>query len=58
MLCTINYISKPSEGMPYRTVRACRSVGAPERTAAATLSPGSLPSMTRLGMGEKLLRAC
>jgi hypothetical protein len=39
----------------YRTVRAWRSTGAPERTAAATLSPGSLPSMTRLGMGEKLL---
>jgi hypothetical protein len=42
-------------GVPYRTVRAWRSTGAPDRTAAATLSPGSLPSMTRLGTGEKLL---
>jgi hypothetical protein len=43
--------------VPYRTVRAWRSTGAPDRTAAATLSPGSLPSMTRLGTGEKLLQA-
>jgi hypothetical protein len=39
----------------YRTVRAWRSTGAPDRTAAATDSPGSLPSITRLGIGEKLL---
>lgn len=43
-------------GSAYRTVRACRSVGAPESTAAATLSPGSLPSMTLFGMGENVLR--
>ena len=42
----------------YRTVRACRSVGAPERTAAATVAPGSLPSMTRLGTGENCLSRC
>lgn len=30
-------------------------MGAPESTAAATLSPGSLPSITRFGIGEKLL---
>lgn len=40
----------------YLTVRACRSVGAPDRTAAATTSPGSLPSITRFGTGEKELR--
>jgi hypothetical protein len=39
----------------YLTVRACRSVGAPERTAAATESPGSLPFMTLFGTGEKVL---
>jgi hypothetical protein len=39
----------------YRTVRACKSIGAPDSTAAATESPGSLPSITRFGMGEKLL---
>lgn len=38
-----------------RTVRAWRSVGAPERTAAGTDSPGSLPSITRLGIGENEL---
>lgn len=41
----------------YRTVRAWRSIGAPDSTAAATDTPGSLPSMTRLGMGEKVLRS-
>lgn len=30
-------------------------MGAPETTAAAVLSPGSLPSITRIGTGEKLL---
>lgn len=39
----------------YRTVRAWRSVGAPEMTAAGVVSPGSLPSMTRMGTGEKAL---
>ena len=39
----------------YLTVRVCRSIGAPERTAAARVSPGSLPSMTRFGTGEKFL---
>ena len=39
----------------YRTVRACSSTGAPERTAAGVLSPGSLPSMTLIGIGEKFL---
>lgn len=43
------------EGGRYRTVRAWRSMGAPERTAAATDSPGSLPSITRLGIGENVL---
>ena len=41
--------------MPYLTVRAWRSIGAPERTAAATDSPGSLPSITLLGIGENAL---
>lgn len=39
----------------YRTVRAWRSVGAPETTAAGRVSPGSLPSMMRMGTGEKEL---
>ena len=39
----------------YRTVLACNSTGAPESTAAATTSPGSLPSITRFGIGEKHL---
>lgn len=39
----------------YRTVLACSSMGAPETTAAAVLSPGSLPSITLSGTGEKLL---
>jgi len=30
-------------------------MGAPERTAAGTVSPGSLPSMSRLGTGENVL---
>lgn len=42
----------------YRTVRAWRSVGAPEMTAAAVVSPGSLPFMTRMGTGEKELLGC
>jgi hypothetical protein len=41
----------------YRTVRAWSSTGAPERTAAGVSRPGSLPSMTRIGTGEKLLQA-
>jgi hypothetical protein len=40
----------------YLTVRAWRSVGAPDKTAAATMPVGSLPSITRLGTGEKVLR--
>ena len=40
---------------PYETVRACRSTGAPESTAAGVTSPGSLPSITRLGIGENAL---
>ena len=40
----------------YLTVRACSSIGAPERTAAGVVSPGSLPSMTLEGTGEKFLR--
>lgn len=39
----------------YRTVLAWRSMGAPERTAAGVSRPGSEPSMTLLGMGEKEL---
>jgi hypothetical protein len=50
-------LAASERGLSYRTWRAWRSTGAPDRTAAATLSPGSLPSMTRLGMGEKLLQA-
>ena len=37
---------------PYRTVLACKSTGAPESTAAGRTSPGSLPSMICLGIGE------
>lgn len=40
---------------PYRTVRACSSIGAPESTAAATTSPSSLPFITRFGMGVNSL---
>jgi hypothetical protein len=39
----------------YRTVRAWSSTGAPERTAAATTSPSSLPFMTRFGIGVNSL---
>ena len=39
----------------YRTVRACSSMGAPERTAAGRTSPSSLPSITRFGTGVKVL---
>lgn len=39
----------------YRTVRACSSMGAPDSTAAGVVSPGSLPSITRVGIGEKVL---
>lgn len=39
----------------YRTVRACKSTGAPESTAAGKTSPGSLPSIILFGIGEKLL---
>ena len=41
--------------LPYRTVRACKSTGAPESTAAGRTSPSSLPSMTRFGIGENWL---
>ena len=36
------------------TVLAWRSMGAPETTAAGRVSPGSLPSRTRFGTGEKV----
>jgi hypothetical protein len=49
------FFKNKSPEIIYLTVRACKSVGAPERTAAATESPGSLPSITRFGTGEKLL---
>ena len=39
----------------YLATRACNSTGAPESTAAGTTSPGSLPSITRLGIGENVL---
>jgi hypothetical protein len=39
----------------YRTVRACSSIGAPDSTAAGVVSPGSLPSITLVGTGEKFL---
>lgn len=42
-------------GGTHRTVRAWRSTGVPETTAAAMASPGSLPSTTRIGTGEKAL---
>ena len=35
----------------YLTCLACRSTGAPLKTAAAKVSPGSLPSITLLGIG-------
>jgi len=41
--------------VPYRTVRAWRSGGAPDRIAAGTVSPGSLPSINRFGTGENVL---
>lgn len=50
------WLSRPIERIAYRTVRAWRSVGAPERTAAGRVVPGSLPSITRLGTGEYCLR--
>jgi hypothetical protein len=40
----------------HRTVLACKSMGAPETTAAARAPPGSLPSRTRIGVGEKFLQ--
>ena len=43
------------QGYIYLTIRPWRSIGAPETTAAATDSPGSLPSSTRRGTGEKVL---
>ena len=43
-------------GCMYLTVRAWSSIGAPERTAAGVVSPGSLPSITLAGTGEKFLR--
>lgn len=36
----------------YRAVRAWSSTGAPDSTAAGRTSPGSLPSITRFGIGE------
>jgi hypothetical protein len=42
-------------GQTYRTVRASSSIGAPERTAAGRTSVSSLPFITRLGTGEKVL---
>ena len=42
----------------YRTVRAWSSIGAPEIMAAGVVSPGSLPSITRVGIGEKELSRC
>lgn len=40
----------------YLATRACSSTGAPDSTAAGTTSPGSLPSITRLGIGENALQ--
>ena len=57
-----DYSSVHRHGQPckilstYLTWRACKSTGAPESTAAATISPGSLPSITLFGTGEKVLR--
>jgi hypothetical protein len=42
----------------HRTVRAWSSDGAPESTAAGMSMPGSEPSITRIGTGEKALRGC
>jgi hypothetical protein len=44
-------------GRTYRTVRASSSIGAPDRTAAGRTSVSSLPFITRLGTGEKVLFA-
>ena len=43
------------QGGTNRTVRAWRSTGAPDKTAAGRVSPGSLPSITRLGTIENVL---
>ena len=34
------------------TVLACKSIGAPDKTAAGVVSVGSLPFITRFGTGE------
>ena len=44
------------EEVAYRTVRACRSTGAPDNTAAGVIPPSSLPSITRFGIGENCLQ--
>lgn len=47
--------SHHTERQSYLAVRACSSTGAPDKTAAAMTSPGSLPSITRFGIGENVL---
>ena len=47
--------SKEQEGYADRTCRPCRSTGAPDKRAPGAVIPGSLPSITRLGKGEKVL---
>lgn len=41
--------------LPYLTVLASSSIGAPDSTAAGSTPPSSLPFITRLGTGEKVL---
>jgi len=53
--CCVSYVRSRLVEMPYRTVLAWSSIGAPERTAAGRTSPSSLPFMTRLGTGVKVL---
>ena len=55
MVLDVSFVRlQPYEGI-YRTVRACKSTGAPDNTAAGVISPGSLPSMTRFGIRENCL---
>lgn len=41
--------------IPYRTVLACNSIGAPDSTAAGRIAWSSLPSITRFGTGVNVL---
>lgn len=53
----ISFDPTPSQWeVAYRTCRACKSTGAPDKIEAGSISPDSLPSMTRFGIGEKFLK--